>query len=100
MEYIGITDARNRLSSLVDGAQRTVIVRNNQPRAILLPIDDYRSLVLAQARLSDPEHVAKLLERHRAVMAGELEGTVDFSAGGVDELMELVERKAAVTAGI
>ena len=97
MEYLGITDARNRLSSLIEETQRTVIVRNNQPRAVLVPIDDYRSLVLAQARLSDPKHVQRLLERHRAVMAGDLEGTVEFDEGGVEELMELVGRKAAAT---
>lgn len=89
MNYVGVTAVRDQISSLIETTERTVIMRNNEPRAVLLSIDDYRTLVLAQARQSDPEFQRRLLESHRRVMEGDLEDTVDFSEGTAEELLEL-----------
>ena len=90
MEYIGITAARAQLSTLVENGSRTIIVRKNTPQAVLIPFDDFRRLLLAQARHAHPEFLPHLLQQHDQVMSGE-EEAVDFSAGTAEELLALAQ---------
>ena len=48
-EYVSITEARDNLSSIVDGVAATggkyVITRNGKPLAVILAHDEYESLI-------------------------------------------------------
>jgi prevent-host-death family protein len=95
MKYVSISDARKRLADLVGSVERTMVVRNNRPVAVILHMEDYEALVAAQAREHDPQRLARLVEAHREVQAGRRQGVVDFSRGDAEELLELADRLAA-----
>lgn len=52
MNYQGVTEASRKLHSLIRTTERTVIVKRNQPCAVLVSFDDYQSLVHAARRRS------------------------------------------------
>ena len=50
MRYLNVTKARTLFLRLVDNLEeRTAIMRDGQPVAVLLNFDDYRALISAQA---------------------------------------------------
>jgi uncharacterized protein YjbJ (UPF0337 family)/PHD/YefM family antitoxin component YafN of YafNO toxin-antitoxin module len=75
MKYLTVTKARASFLRLVDNlAERTAIMRNGQPVAVLLDFDDYRGLCAAQALARDPERLAEIQAVARRVRAGDLTG--------------------------
>lgn len=61
MNYQGVTEASRKLHSLIRTTERTVIVKRNQPCAVLLSFDDYQTLVQAARREMEPEAEKKAL---------------------------------------
>ena len=85
---MSITDARTRLSQIVDDAERTharyEITRNGHPAAVLLGAEDFDSMQETIAVLSDQE----LLTSH-------VQGLLELADGDVldaDELADAIRR--------
>src|SRR5688572_19468264 len=75
MKYLTITAVRASLLRLVDDlTERTAIMRNGQPVAVLLDFEDYRALCASQALARDPERLAEIQAVARRVRAGDLSG--------------------------
>lgn len=99
MKYVSVSEARKRFASLVDGTERKIVLRNNEPVAAILSFDDFEALVAAQVRERDPEHLARLAKAHARVQAGDYAGLVDFSAGDADDLLALAHSMLDEEAG-
>jgi antitoxin YefM len=76
MTTIPLSDARARLSELVDEAVRThervEITRNGRRAAVLLSADDFDSLQETLEILSDPQLMQELAEAEEQVARGEV----------------------------
>src|SRR5262245_40434300 len=82
MKYLNVTQARASLLRLVDQLdERTTIMRNGQPVAVLLDFDDYRALITAQALARDPERLVEIQKVARRVRAGDLKDFKEMSEG-------------------
>lgn len=105
MRYVALSNARSRLTDLVDSAERTVITKNGAPAAILLNVDDYRALQTTANLAKDPQHLLRVLEGHEAVQRGDHGDFVEFSEGMslqglVDEVEEEDREGEEVTARV
>jgi antitoxin YefM len=73
---VTFTDARRRLSELVDRVSRrrdhVVITRNGEAEAVLISPDEYESLLETVEILNDSEALDALAESERDVAAGRL----------------------------
>lgn len=58
MKYATVTEARSQLPQLVESMERVALTRHGKPIAVLLDIQDYRNLALAEAMIKDPERLA------------------------------------------
>lgn len=71
-----LTEARNRLSEIVDDVVATgadyVITRHGRPSAIIIGYDEYESLLETLNILSDPETMANLARSEADMVAGNL----------------------------
>ena len=71
-----LTEARNRLSEIVDDVRSTgsefVITKHGRPSAVVLGYDEYASLLETLNILSDPETMAALDEAEADLAAGNL----------------------------
>ena len=71
-----LTEARNRLSEIVDDVRSTgsefVITKHGRPSAVVLGYDEYESLLETLNILSDPETMAALDEAEADLAAGNL----------------------------
>lgn len=71
-----LTDARNRLSEIVDEVIATgselVITKHGRPVAVIMGYDDYESLIETLNILSDPEAMNALTEAERDLAEGNL----------------------------
>lgn len=76
MRFMNISNARKSLADLISAPDRTVLTREGEPAAVMVPIEDYSSLVAAHALLHDPRTFADALEDHQKVQAGDLSGTL------------------------
>jgi antitoxin YefM len=76
MTTIPLSDARARLSELVDQAVRThervEITRNGRRAAVLLSADDFDSLQETLEILSDPKLMQELAEAEEQIARGEV----------------------------
>ena len=76
MTTIPLSDARARLSELVDEAVRThervEITRNGRRAAVLLSADDFDSLQETLEILSDPKLMQELAEAEEQIARGEV----------------------------
>ncbi len=71
-----LTEARNRLSEIVDevistGADR-VITKHGRPAAVLIGYEEYESLLETLNILSDPATMVAIAEAERDLAAGNL----------------------------
>lgn len=98
MKYVSISDARKRFASMVDQAERTIVLRNNEPVAAIVGFEDFQALVASQIRERDPDRLARLVQTHRRIQAGDRRGLVEFSEGGVEDLLALAESMAEADA--
>ena len=85
MRYITVSDARNALPSLTDSTERTVLTRNGRPIAVLLNIDEFRSIQATLSLVSEPGRLARVMTLHENVQNGD--------TSGFKELEELGEKK-------
>ena len=71
-----LTDARNRLSEIVDEVTTTgselTITKHGRPVAVVIGYDDYESLIETLNILSDPEAMTALAEAENDLTAGNL----------------------------
>ena len=71
-----LTEARNRLSEIVDDVVATgsdvVITRHGRPSAVIVGYDEYESLLETLNILSDPETMASLARAEADVATGNL----------------------------
>ena len=76
MTVLPFTDARNRLSELIDEVARTheriEITRHGHPAAVLISADDLAALEETLDVLSSPEAMRQLAESRAAVEAGDV----------------------------
>jgi antitoxin YefM len=76
MTVLPFTDARNRLSELIDAVARTheriEITKHGQPVAVLISADDLATLEETLEVLSSPEAMRQLVESRAAVEAGDV----------------------------
>jgi len=90
MTVLPFTDARNRLSELIDEVARThervEITRHGHPVAVLISADDLAALEETLDVLSSPEAMRQLAESRAAVEAGDVLDS--------DELAALVAKRS------
>jgi prevent-host-death family protein len=90
MTIMSFTDARNRLSELIEDVERTheriEITRHGHPVAVLISPDDLAALEETLDVLSSPEAMRQLAESRAAIAAGDL---LD-----ADQLAALMARRA------
>ena len=71
-----LTDARNRLSEIVDEVTTTgselTITKHGRPVAVVIGYDDYESLIETLNILSDPEAMTALAEAEDDLTTGNL----------------------------
>jgi antitoxin YefM len=76
MTVMSFTDARNRLSELIEDVERTheriEITRHGHPVAVLISPDDLAALEETLDVLSSPEAMRQLAESRTAIAAGDL----------------------------
>jgi prevent-host-death family protein len=76
MTVMSFTDARNRLSELIEDVERTheriEITRHGHPVAVLISPDDLAALEETLDVLSSPEAMRQLAESRAAVAAGDV----------------------------
>lgn len=76
MTVMSFTDARNRLSELIEDVERTheriEITRHGHPVAVLISPDDLAALEETLDVLSSPEAMRQLAESRAAIAAGDL----------------------------
>lgn len=70
--FRSISNARQELPRLVESPEATVIVRNNDPVAVLLPVDEYRALVAARELAREPGELAAVEAAYARAERGDL----------------------------
>ena len=74
---VPFTEARGRLSELLDDVQRrhehVVITRNGRPSAVVLAAEEYEAVMESLAVLEDEDTMAALAESEQDVSAGRLQ---------------------------
>jgi prevent-host-death family protein len=84
MTVMSFTDARNRLSELIEDVERTheriEITRHGHPVAVLISPDDLAALEETLDVLSSPEAMRQLAESRAAIVAGDLLDTDQLAA--------------------
>jgi antitoxin YefM len=84
MTVLPFTDARNRLSELIDEVVRThervEITRHGHPVAVLISADDLAALEETLDVLSSPEAMRQLVESRAAVEAGDVLDNEELAA--------------------
>lgn len=84
MTVIPFTEARNRLSELVDEVERTheriTITRHGQEAVVLISSDDLAALEETLSVLSSPEAMRQLAESREAIAAGDVLDAEELAA--------------------
>lgn len=84
MHTLPLSEARDRLSSLVDQVVRTheviTITRNGKPGAVVLSADDYDSMMETLALLNDPDDLHRLQEAEHSIAAGDVTTREEMAA--------------------
>jgi prevent-host-death family protein len=73
MKVLGVFDAKNRLSELIDGGEPVTITRHGKPVAVLTPVRAQAAAVAARIRamaasggvLADNEAIVEMLHSSR-----------------------------------
>ena len=76
MQTISVSDAKDKLSTLVESVESThdvvLITRHGKPAAVLISPDDLDSLQETLAWLSDPEHAKEMAEAEADIAEGRM----------------------------
>lgn len=83
MTTVPPSDAKNRLSELVDSVDRThdrvLITRNGRETAMLVSVQDFESLEATLERLMDPGAQERLRQARGEVAAGDIATTAELA---------------------
>ena len=94
MKFITLSEVRKRLKEVVTSLSGgLVITRKGQPAAVLLSIDDYRSMKAMIELAREPEVLAAVQRDHERVQRGDLEGYRTYEEH-VEQSGEMEERVA------
>lgn len=82
MSFVSVTKARKSLSELVAQVRHepSVLIKDSEPVAVLVSVDEYRALVVARRLASDPERLLELHAAHRVAERDE-SSFVDLGLG-------------------
>jgi PHD/YefM family antitoxin component YafN of YafNO toxin-antitoxin module len=80
MNYMTVSEARSEIPTLSESATSTVLMRNSQPVAVLMPIREYRAMRAMLKLAARPEAAARVLAAHGRVQRGDLEGFVEMES--------------------
>ncbi len=72
-QFISLSDARKSLKEIVDSKQTTVLTRNGQPTAVVLPAHEYRAFRALVNATRDPKMFTAAMASHRKLKKGELD---------------------------
>jgi prevent-host-death family protein len=80
MAFLSVTEARNNLSELVSRAEQspTVLIKDSKPAAVLLGINEYRTLAAARTIARDPARLVEIHQAHERIRAGDESDLVDL----------------------
>ena len=78
MKYMTVSEARREIPALTDSTSSTVLLRNSQPVAVLVPIREYRAMRALISLATDPAAAARVQAAHRRVQEGDLSGFVEL----------------------
>jgi PHD/YefM family antitoxin component YafN of YafNO toxin-antitoxin module len=73
-----VSEARSEIPTLSESASSTVLLRNSQPVAVLMPIREYRAMRALLKLVTRPDVAARVRAGHRRVQSGDLEGFVEM----------------------
>lgn len=86
MRFVAISDARNMIASFAETPENTVLTRNGQPVAVVMPIQEYRSLRALSKLAERPEAAMQVAATHERVRRGDLNfkdvGAVEIENAG------------------
>lgn len=77
MRHLSITEARKRLSELLDRPDGTIITRHGKPVKAMIDYDLYRAMQMDLELLEDPAR-DEILDAHARVQRGELDDFEDL----------------------
>ncbi|WP_022851390.1 type II toxin-antitoxin system Phd/YefM family antitoxin [Limisalsivibrio acetivorans] len=74
----------SKVSELLDTMRRVVVLRNNTPEMVVLPVEDYE-LMKSIMDLAEHLEIAKLIEERRSEQSFSLDEVLDDEGIAVDE---------------
>lgn len=77
MRHLSITEARERLSELLNRPDGTIITRHGKPVKAMIDYDLYRAIQMDLELLEDPDR-DEILDAHARVQRGELDEFEEF----------------------
>jgi prevent-host-death family protein len=73
MKFIPISEARSTITEVAESADTTVVTRNGQPLAVVMPVAEYRALRALAALAANPDAAARVAEVHERVSRGQID---------------------------
>ena len=84
MKFLPISEARGIIGDVADAAESTVLTRNGQPLAVVMPVAEYRALRALARLASDPDAAARVAEVHERASYGKVDGYADVSVADAE----------------
>lgn len=78
MRYMSVTEARGEIPALSESSDSTVLVRNSQPVAVLVPIREYRAMRAMMKLAVQPKDAERIYAAHQRVQRGDLKDFVEL----------------------
>jgi PHD/YefM family antitoxin component YafN of YafNO toxin-antitoxin module len=85
MKYMTVSEARREIPALSESTSSTVLLRNSQPVAVLVPIREYRAMRALISLAADPAAAARVQAAHQRVQGGDLDGFEELDLGSDEE---------------
>ena len=73
MKFIPISEARSSITEVAESADTTVVTRNGQPLAVVMPVAEYRALRALAKLAANPDAAASVAEVHQRVSLGKVD---------------------------
>ncbi len=80
MRTMKLSEARERMATLADPVESTVLTKNGKPVSVVLGIEAYQSMRAMLDLARDPRRYASTLRAHMQVQAGDLSQTLSLDA--------------------
>ncbi|MEZ5459254.1 MAG: type II toxin-antitoxin system prevent-host-death family antitoxin [Steroidobacteraceae bacterium] len=84
MKFLPISEARAIIGDVAEDAQSTVLTRNGQPLAVVMPVAEYRALRALAKLAANPDAALRVAEVHERVSRGKVDGYADVSVAGAE----------------